>query len=122
MNIFTLIFLTIILSSCSFSNRFDYNTLSQLDRGISESNIISFFNLDHEEFYPFEFEGQEYKIYYQEMTIKSSQASYFSTYDIFVFVIKDNKLFEYGLLEDFRRSSFLINREVAKKVSEELWK
>jgi len=120
MKIITLILFTIILSSCSLTNRYDYNTLSQLDRGISESNIISFFNIDYEEFYPFDFEGQHYKIYYQEMTIIASQRSYFSTYDIFVFVIKDNKLFEYGLLEDFRRSSFLINREVAKKVSEEL--
>lgn len=120
MKLITLILFTIILSSCSFSNRYDYNTLSQLDRGISESNIISFFNLDHEEFYPFEFEGQEYKIYYQEMSIISKQYSYFYTYDIYVFVIKDSKLFEYGLLEDFRRSSFLINREVAKRLTEEL--
>ncbi len=120
MKVISLILFTILLSSCSFSNRYDYNTLSQLDRGISETNIVNFFNLDYDEFYPFEFEGEKYKIYYQEMTIISSQTSYFSTYDVYVFLIKDSKLFEYGLLEDFRRSNFLINREVAKIVSEEL--
>lgn len=110
--------LIFILLSCS--PHYDYHTLSELNRGLQKDYVLDKFNIDNEDIIDLNFEGDNYQIYHKRYFVISGNRMPGGTYDIFVFVFKNNVLEEFGVLEDFRRSAFMFNRDVAKIVSEKL--
>jgi hypothetical protein len=106
----------ILATSCTVPH--DYNTLSFQSRGDNKIDVLKDFNMKEKEGKKFNFNNNEFEIYFKKYFIISGNQMPGGVYDIFVFVFKDNKLMDFGVLEDFRRSDNELLQSIAKNYKE----
>lgn len=114
------IFILLVFVAISCAPHYDYFTLGYVQKGMMKASILEDFNISEKKGFEYSDENEKYDVYFQEYYVISSNNSPGGTYDIFVFVFKDSQLVEYGVLEDFRRSPKLLNRDIAKFITEKI--
>lgn len=110
----TFIFTIIIFLSTSCAVRYDYNSLSFQTRGDYKLDVLKDFDLKEKEKQILNYDNQEFEIYFKNFFVISGNQMPGGTYDVFVFIFKNNKLLECGVLEDFRRSQEPFLNRIAK--------